>query len=77
MSAARVGRVENSLSAWVSGNLRVVATWRGEPVPTAAQPLARGAASADDVRAFTARYLTEDAMVVVAVRPSRTKASPP
>ncbi len=74
---ASLAASREALAAALDPRARIVATWRGEPVPTAAQPLARGAASADDVRAFTARYLTEDAMVVVAVRPSRTKASPP
>jgi hypothetical protein len=48
---------------------RVVATWRGEPIPSAAQPLPRGRPTLDDVRAFAARRLVEDAMVIVAARP--------
>ena len=52
---------------------RVVATWRGEPIPSAAQPLPRGRASVDDVRAFAAKYLGEESMVVVAARPPRAK----
>jgi len=52
---------------------RVVATWRGEPIPSAAQPLPRGRPGIDDVRAFAAKYLGEETMVVVASRPPRTK----
>lgn len=53
---------------------RVVATWRGETIASAAQPLPRGRADIEDVKAFAAKYLTEDAMVVVASRPARVKA---
>jgi hypothetical protein len=60
---------------------RVVATWRDEAVPSAAQAPAQAQAPAprksratlEDVRAFTAKYLAEDAMVVVAARPARVK----
>lgn len=48
---------------------RLVATFRGEPVPTAG-----GAAPApplEAVKAFTAAHLGEDAMIVVAARPPR------
>jgi hypothetical protein len=65
-----------ALAAALDPRARVVATWRGEPIPTASQPLPRGAAGAEDVRAYAARHLAEDAMVVVAVRPSRPKPSP-
>lgn len=66
-----------ALEAALDPRARIVATWRGEPIPTAAQPLARGAAGIDDVRAFTAKYLAEETMIVVAARPSRPKPSPP
>jgi hypothetical protein len=52
---------------------RIVATWRGEPIPSAAQPLPRGRAGVEDVRAFAAKYLGEESMVVVAARPARAK----
>jgi hypothetical protein len=52
---------------------RIVATWRGEPIPSAAQPLPRGRAGLEEVRAFAARYLGEESMVVVATRPARPK----
>lgn len=58
---------------------RVVATWRGDAVPSAGQTPAqvqaakKGRVSVEDVRAFTAKVLVEDAMVVVAARPARVK----
>lgn len=57
--------------------LRLVATWRGEAIPTAAQPLPRGRASADDVRAFAAKRLGEESLVVVVSRPGPVKQPPP
>ena len=56
---------------------RLIATWRGEAVPTAAQPLPRGRASTEDVRAFAGKRLGEETMVVVAARPGITRASAP
>jgi len=50
---------------------RVVATWRGEPIPPAA-PRVR-AATVEDVRAFAQKHLVEDSMVVIAVRPGRAR----
>lgn len=47
---------------------RLVSTWRGED--------ARGRATADVVRAFAAKSLAEDAMVVVAARPPRPPTTP-
>lgn len=44
---------------------RVVATWRGEPLEDKAR------VTAEDVRAFAAKALVEDAMVVVTARPPR------
>lgn len=74
---ATLAASREALAAALDPRARIVATWRGEPIPTAAQPLARGAASVDEVRAFTAKYLAEDTMVVVAARPSRPRPSPP
>lgn len=65
-----------ALAVALDPRARVVATWRGEPIPTTAQPLPRGRAGADDVRAFAAKHLTEDAMVIVAARPARPKPAP-
>lgn len=55
---------------------RVVATWRGEPIPTTAQPLPRGTAGLEELRAFAAKHLVEDSMIVVAARPARVKPAP-
>jgi len=66
----------DALAAALDPRARIVATWRGEPIPTAAQPLPRGGAGADDVRAFAAKHLVEDTMVVVAARPPRLKPTP-
>jgi hypothetical protein len=63
----------DALAAALDPRARVVATWRNEPIPTATQPLPRTRAGLDDVRAFAAKYLAEDAMVVVAARPARVK----
>jgi hypothetical protein len=52
---------------------RIVATWRGEPIASAAQPFPRGRAGIEDVRAFASKYLGEESMVVVASRPARVK----
>jgi hypothetical protein len=65
-----------ALAAALDPRARIVATWRGEPIPTAAQPLPRGAATLDDVKAFAAKYLGEETMVVVAARPPRPKPAP-
>jgi len=73
---ATLAASREALAAALDPRARIVATWRGEPIPTAAQPTPRGAASADDVRAFAAKHLAEDTMVVVAARPSRLKPSP-
>jgi hypothetical protein len=52
---------------------RLVATFRGEPVATAATENA-GAPSAAEVRTFAGRHLGEDSMIVVAARPNRPAA---
>lgn len=51
---------------------RVVATWRSERI--ASPGSTRPAPTLDAVRAFAAKYLAEDAMVVVAARPGRSPA---
>lgn len=54
---------------------RVVATFRAEPVPSASQPPALRA-TADDARAFAAKTLGEDQLIVIAARPSRPPSRP-
>ena len=66
-----------AIAAALDPRARVVATWRGEAIPSAAQPLPRGRASIDDVRAFAAKRLGEEALVVVASRPGRPPSTPP
>ena len=66
---ASAGAAREAVDAALDPRARVVATWRGEAIPTAAQPLPRGRASIDDVRAFAAKRLGEEALVVVASRP--------
>ncbi|GAC1560746.1 MAG: hypothetical protein NVS3B10_18910 [Polyangiales bacterium] len=70
-AVAAVARETIALS--LDPRARIVATWRGEATPSAAQPLPRGRAELEDVRAFAAKYLAEDSMVVVAARPPRPK----
>jgi hypothetical protein len=66
-----------AVAAALDPRARVVATWRGQAVPSAALPLPRGRAGAEDARAFAGKHLGEDAMVIVAARPARTKAAAP
>ena len=66
-----------AIAAALDPRARVVATWRGEAIPSAAQPLPRGRASPGDVRAFAAKRLGEDALVVVAARPGRSPGADP
>lgn len=74
--ARAVGAAErDDLASALDPRARVVATFRGEPVPTAGRP-ARPRPSAADVRAFADKRLVEDEMVVVAARPARP-APPP
>ena len=56
---------------------RVVATWRNEPIASALQPFPRGRPSYDEAKAFIAKRLGEDALVVVAARPPLVKVPPP
>jgi hypothetical protein len=63
LDRATNARSRLALTAALDPRARVVATWRAE---TASAPV-----SVDEARAFTQRYLAEDAMVVVAARPPR------
>mgnify|MGYP001043109970 CR=1 FL=1 len=69
---AAAARAKASLSTALDPRARVVATWRGEPIDAAA---ARRP-TPEDVRAFAAKHLSEDSMIVVASRPGRPEASP-
>jgi len=69
---ATAARARAALAYSLDPRARVVATWRGEPISAA--PTSR--VTAEDVRAFAQRHLTEDAMVVVASRPGRPAATP-
>lgn len=55
---------------------RVVATFRAEPIPNAAQP-PPPRATADETRAFATKALAEDQLVVIAARPGRPPAPAP
>lgn len=66
-----------AVAAALDPRARVVATWRGEPIPTAAQPLPGGRKGLADVRAFAAKVLAEDAMVIVAARHEHPKTALP
>jgi hypothetical protein len=76
MERAASALSREALATALDPRARVVATWRGEPIPTAAQPLPRGRAGIEDVRAFAAKHLGEESMVVVAARPARVKVTP-
>jgi hypothetical protein len=70
---ATASRARSTLAASLDPRARIVATWRGDAVGSAG-----GArVTQDDVRAFTQKYLAEDAMVVVAVRPPRPPPATP
>lgn len=64
---ATAKRARTALTTSLDPRARVVATWRGEPIDAAS----RQSPSAADVRTFAQKYLSEDAMVVVAARPPR------
>jgi hypothetical protein len=70
---ATAAAARDAVAVALDPRARIVATWRGEPIPSAAQPLPRGRAGVEEVRAFAARYLGEESMVVVASRPARPK----
>jgi hypothetical protein len=61
--------VQARARALVAQNLdpraRIVATWRGEPLED------KSRVTAEDVRAFAAKALVEDSMIVVTARPPR------
>lgn len=70
LDRARVNAARASTATALDPRARIVATWRGEPVPPAAP---RVNASNEDVRAFAQKFLVEDSMIVVAARPGRPK----
>jgi hypothetical protein len=70
---ATAAAARDAVATALDPRARIVATWRGEPIASAAQPFPRGRAGIDDVRAFAAKYLGEESMVVVASRPARVK----
>jgi hypothetical protein len=54
-----------AIASALDPRIRLVATFRGDPIASPAAP------SLEDVKAFASKNLGEDALVVVAVRPSR------
>lgn len=70
---ATAAAARGAIAVALDPRARIVATWRGEPIASAAQPFPRGRAGIEDVRAFAAKYLGEESMVVVASRPARVK----
>lgn len=70
LDRARAAAARAATATALDPRARIVATWRGEPVPPAAP---RVKASNEDVRAFAQKHLVEDSMIVVASRPGRTK----
>jgi hypothetical protein len=70
LDRARANAARASMATALDPRARVVATWRGEPIPPNAP---RVKASNEDVRAFAQKHLVEDSMIVVAARPGRTK----
>ena len=64
-----------AVAAALDPRMRVVATWRGEPIATATIPLPRGRANSDDVRACASKRLGEESLVVVASRPGLSPAA--
>lgn len=59
----------DAVAAALDPRFRVVATWRGEPIPTAREPMPRGRATVEDMRTFTEKRLAEESLVIVASRP--------
>jgi hypothetical protein len=70
LDRARANAARASMANALDPRARVVATWRGEPIPPNAP---RVKASNEDVRTFAQKYIVEDSMIVVAARPGRTK----
>ncbi len=62
---ATTAAMRASLATALDPRARVVATFRGEPLPGAEK------VTGDQIRAFAARHLVEDGMIVVAARPPR------
>jgi hypothetical protein len=70
LDRARASAARSRLASALDPRARLVATWRGEPVPKAA-PVVQP--TNEDVRAFAQKHLVEDSMIVVAARPGRTR----
>ncbi len=70
---------QTSLMRALDPRVRVVATWRAVPSPTAANPLPYAFArpSVEAIREFTSQTMRDSAMVVVAARPVRPRILPP
>jgi len=62
-----------AIAAALDPRARVVATFRGDAIPSPSQP-PRPRATPEEVARFAQKSLGEEAMVVVAARPPRTKA---
>ena len=67
---AAAATARDAIASALDPRARVVATFRGEPIPNAAQPPGPRA-TADETRAFAAKSLAEDQLVVIAARPAR------
>jgi hypothetical protein len=70
LDRARANASRATMATALDPRARIVAVFRGEPVPPAAP---RVKASNEDVRAFAQKFLVEDSMIVVAARPGRAK----
>jgi hypothetical protein len=68
LDRARANAARASIVTALDPRARIVATWRGEPVPPTAP---RVQASHEAVRAFAQKHHVEDSMIVVAARPAR------
>jgi hypothetical protein len=73
LERASAAQARSALATSLDPRARVVATWRGE-TPGMSTPARVGA---EEVRAFTQKFLAEEAMVVVASRPARPPATTP
>lgn len=72
LERASAARGRSTLRTALDPRARVVATWRGGPIDGGGAHV-----TAEGVRAFAERWLTEDAMVIVASRPARPPAVAP
>lgn len=70
LDPARAAAARTTMATALDPRARVVLTWRGEAVPPNAP---RVRPTNEDVRAFAQKYLVEDSMIVVAVRPARAR----